>query len=53
MVRMIVIALVLCVSAVTMASQQWYGVQGTLMCGTVPYKNARVWLYDDDISMYL
>ncbi len=50
---MIVIALVLCVTTVAMASKQWYGVQGTLMCGNKPYKNARVWLYDIDVGMCL
>jgi len=44
-----IIAIVLCLVSVA-AADQWYGVQGTLMCGSVPYKNARVWLYDIDIG---
>jgi hypothetical protein len=38
-------------AATVTASKQWFGVKGTLMCGKVPYKNARVWLYDIDIGM--
>ena len=46
-------AIMLCMTAVAMVaeSKQWYGVQGTLMCGNKPYANARVWLYDIDIGM--
>jgi hypothetical protein len=45
-----IVAILLCFVSMVAASSQWYGVQGTLMCGSVPYKNARVWLYDIDVG---